>query len=363
MLELSKDIEGSQARLEIVKDYCEFQESKGHEFTEKELEKLANYILYEVEKEEKHKEIITNNRERTIAKRETSFEQLNTYDGHQTDFVENLVRNDKNIIFTKKYSITKKNLEDSPDLRSLREQIDFWTKKRQGMNRNDYDRYKIKSWIIEMRKDQYVIKSSIAPTMALLTYRPNSRRNISFDGGEYYSTRYNKVMYKNPVSFVNQKFIQLLLQYYSELKQESQEALDQDLWATMMDFDQLIEHTFDMSDKKDRILKFILIHKIDKETNEEIRYGIKKEFDEKYTNEKISLCWRQTIPKRIVERAEKEWLEFHFTNEEIPAYKTCSRCKQTKPMIPYYYSRNSGASCGYYSICKDCRKKEREHGR
>ena len=60
----------------------------------------------------------------TINKRETSFEGLVGQLENGEDGVYNLIKNDKNIIFQPKVSITKKDLEEIPPLRQLRDAIE-----------------------------------------------------------------------------------------------------------------------------------------------------------------------------------------------------------------------------------------------
>ena len=64
----------------------------------------------------------------TINKRETSFEGLIGQFENGEDGIYNLVKNDKNIIFQPKVTITKKDIEEIPPLRELRETIEKWEK-------------------------------------------------------------------------------------------------------------------------------------------------------------------------------------------------------------------------------------------
>lgn len=73
------------------------------------------------------------------------------------DGVYNLIKeNDKNVIFAPKISITKKDLEEIPPLRQLRDAIERWEAKLKVATGRDA--YIIKKALIEMRKDQYLIK-------------------------------------------------------------------------------------------------------------------------------------------------------------------------------------------------------------
>ena len=62
------------------------------------------------------------------------------------------------MIFRPKATITKKDIEEIPPLKQLREAIEYWENKLKTVTgRNAYI---IKSTIIEMRKDQYLIKDT-----------------------------------------------------------------------------------------------------------------------------------------------------------------------------------------------------------
>jgi hypothetical protein len=68
--------------------------------TELYLERLADYLVLCMEKQEKkERKILTDNRMATVNKRETSFEGLVGQLENGEDGIYNLIRNDKNILF------------------------------------------------------------------------------------------------------------------------------------------------------------------------------------------------------------------------------------------------------------------------
>jgi hypothetical protein len=108
--------------------------------------------------EKKERKILTDNRMMTVNKRETSFEGLSDQLENGEDGIYNLIANDKNIIFQPKISITKKDIETIPFLRQLREEISIWDTMLKTSSGKEA--YTIKKALIEMRKDQYVIKQA-----------------------------------------------------------------------------------------------------------------------------------------------------------------------------------------------------------
>ena len=71
--------------------------------------------------EKKEKKIVTNNRLVTINDREVSFEGLVSQLENGEDSIYNLITNDKRIIFKPKVEITKKDLDEIPLLKQLKD--------------------------------------------------------------------------------------------------------------------------------------------------------------------------------------------------------------------------------------------------
>jgi hypothetical protein len=75
------------------------------------------------------------------------------------DGIYNLINTGRQVLFSPKISITKQDLETIPCLKQLRETIDMWSsalKETAGTKQA----YTIKKALIEMRKDQYLIKQA-----------------------------------------------------------------------------------------------------------------------------------------------------------------------------------------------------------
>ena len=78
----------------------------------------------------------------------------------------------------------------------------------------------------------------------------------------------------------------------------------------------------------------------------------------KHSIEYISSLWCKKIPKLLSEQAQKDFLEWYFTNKEKGKWKKCTRCGEIKLAHNMFYSRNTSSKDGFYSICKDCRNKK-----
>ena len=149
MTKLDYSITSPIERKELVEKILE----ENSEPNDKYLEVLADYLVLGMEKQEKkEKKILTENRLSTINKREVSFEGLVSQFENGEDGVYNLMaEEDKNVIFKPKITITKKDLEEIPELRQLREAISVWENRLKTATGKDV--YIIKKTLIEMRRE------------------------------------------------------------------------------------------------------------------------------------------------------------------------------------------------------------------
>lgn len=306
-----------------------------------------------MEKEEKReKKILTDNRMTTVNKRETSFEGLVTQLENGEDGIYNLITENKQIIFQPKVTITKKDLEEIPDLRQLRETIEFWDKKLKTAEGKD--RFIIKKALIEMRKDQYVIKNAYRCPIVFnkITHSHNYPIQLidktkTFDENGY--------PVPEEFSLMNPKICEAILCNYSRLKQDSWNRLEGDTWHMIYDFEKLVDRALEPYPLYMRLLEY----KIDGLQNLIIQEKLQLEFGIKHSVEYISSLWRNKIPKLIAAAAEDEYLDWYYLNIERGKYKKCSRCGQIKLAHNKYFSKNKTSKDGFYSICKACRNNKR----
>ena len=209
------------------------------------LETLADYLVLCMEKQEKkERKLLTENRMATVNKRETSFEGLVSQLENGEDGIYNMMSNDKNQIFQPKVMITKKDVEEVPGLKQLREAIKYWEDKLKISSGRDA--FIIKKAIIDLRKDQYILKDA--------WYKPIVPKNItrsknyipldddfSFDDDGY--------VVPEGVSLCDPKVCSAILCNYSSLKQESWGEFERDLWFLMHDFDEVADAALKVSNK------------------------------------------------------------------------------------------------------------------
>lgn len=346
-LKLDYTLQDPDARNELVKKIIE--QTPPQRLTPKYLQLLADYLVFAMDKEErKKKNIITDNRMVTVNKRETSFEGLVEKFQNGEDGIYNIITNDKNIIFTPKISITEEDIQTIPGMKQLRDaiaQIEAQEKAATGKRR-----FLLKKQLIEMRKDQYVLKSTFkAPIYCLNATKSfnhialEEKISVNEDGS---------LKIEGNFSLLNPDHVSAVLCNYSRIKQDCWGQFSSDAYYMIQDLENLVDETLE----KDFPLYYdLLIYKIDGKTNEEIQSLLERDYGVRHSVEYISSLWRNKIPKMIAEQARKDWLIWHYTFEEKGQWKKCSRCGQIKLAHNMFFSKNNTSKDGFYSICKDCR--------
>ena len=297
--------------------------------------------------ERKERKILTDNRMMTVNKRECSFEGLVSQLENGEDGIYNLITDNKNQIFQPKVTITKKDLDEIQSLRQLREAINVWEAKLKVTEGKDA--FVIKKALIEMRKDQYVIKNAyrrpIVPNKLTrsthVTMLPDETSSFDEEG------------YPIPkgVSLLNPVVCSAILCNYSRLKEDSYDRFEGDLYYLMLAFDEIADKAL----KEYPLYEKIVECKVDGLQNTQIQEILQVEFGIKHSLEYISSLWRKKIPKLIASQAEDEYLYWYYLNIEKGKYKKCSRCGQVKLAHNKYFSKNKTSRDGFYSICKKCR--------
>lgn len=313
------------------------------------LEVLGSYIINATPK---NPNILTENRLVTIHKRETSYEGLVEKFENGEDGVHNLIINDKNVLLTHKKAITEKDIEEVPGLKELRGAIDYWETKYAAAKGKD--KFTIKKNLIEMRKDQYVLKDTHyqpmppSPTVQSIANIPLPEHITFNDKGEPESD--------GLISFFNPFHISALLCNYSALKMETETKFSSDFYYLMLDLDNLVGAALAEYPMYEAIVEW----KIDGIQNLEIQERLLEKFGKTHSIEYISALWRKKIPKIIAEKAKDNYLEWYYTNVERGRWKKCSRCGQIKLAHNRFFSKNKTSKDGYYSICKECRNAKKE---
>lgn len=348
---LDYSLQTPQERNELVKKIID--ETPPEQLTNKYLTILSDYIIFAMDKEErKKKKILTDNRMVTVNRRETSFQGLAGQLENGEDGIYNMIANDKNIIFMSKVTITEEDIKEIPGLKDLRDAIDNVEK--QFKAATGKRKFLLKKQLIEMRQDQYVLKSAYRQPMYMMNVT-KSFSKLQLDG-KITITEDGQVKSTELVSLFDQKHISALLCNYSKLKEDAWSKFSSDSYYLMEDLDNLIERTL-----KDKYPLYydLLIYKIDGKQNIEIQELLNKKHGIKHSVEYISSLWRNKIPKLLAEQAQEDYLIWHYTMQERGKWKRCSRCGEVKLAHNRFFSKNKTSKDGFYSICKCCRNKKK----
>lgn len=348
---LDYSLQTPQERNELVKKIID--ETPPEQLTNKYLTILSDYIIFAMDKEErKKKKILTDNRMVTVNRRETSFQGLAGQLENGEDGIYNMIANDKNIIFMPKVTITEEDIKEIPGLKDLRDAIDNVEK--QFKAATGKRKFLLKKQLIEMRQDQYVLKSAYRQPMYMMNVT-KSFSKLQLDG-KITITEDGQVKSTELVSLFDQKHVSALLCNYSKLKEDAWGKFGSDSYYLMEDLDNLIERTL-----KDKYPLYydLLIYKIDGKQNVEIQELLNEKHGIKHSVEYISSLWRNKIPKLLAEQAQEDYLVWHYTMEERGKWKRCSRCGEVKLAHNRFFSKNKTSKDGFYSICKCCRNKKK----
>lgn len=348
---LDYSLQTPQERNELVKKIID--ETPPEQLTNKYLTILSDYIIFAMDKEErKKKKILTDNRMVTVNRRETSFQGLAGQLENGEDGIYNMIANDKNIIFMPKVTITEEDIKEIPGLKELRDAIDVVEK--QFKAATGKRKFLLKKQLIEMRQDQYVIKSAYRQPMYMMNVT-KSFSKLQLDGKITIADD-GTVSSTELVSLFDQKHVSALLCNYSKLKEDAWGKFGSDSYYLMEDLDNLIERTLK---GKYPLYYDLLIYKIDGKQNVEIQELLNEKHGIKHSVEYISSLWRNKIPKLLAEQAQEDYLVWHYTMEERGKWKRCSRCGEVKLAHNRFFSKNKTSKDGFYSICKCCRNKKK----
>lgn len=243
-----------------------------------------------------------------------------------------------------------------PELRQIRESIAVW--KNILSTAKGKDAYIAKSAIIDLQRDQYLVKESYQKPVMFQTITISKFPTLL---NESYEFKDFAQFESTGISLTDPKVISAILCNYSRLKEHCYGKFNSDLWCLMQDFDEVVDEALREYPLYERIVEY----KIDAKQNFEIQQLLEQEFGTTHSPEYISSLWRNKIPEVIAAGAKNIFLNWHYTKKDPKSakWKTCSRCGQTKLASNIYFSKNRTSKDGFYSICKECRNKKYKEGK
>lgn len=302
----------------------------------------------------KNKYILTSNRMVTVDKRETSFQGFSENLENQENGIYNFITEaDKNILLTPKIQITEQDIQSIPPLAELRQAIDLIEKqKNAAMGRK---KALLTKHLIEMRKDQYVIKNAFKQPVIVTKVIRNFGKKLHLNENITINKK-GEPESNGLISLFNPIHISCLLCNYTNLKKELSGKIENDFYYLINDFEELINKTL----CGDYAIYLDLIKlKFEDKTSKQIAEALLQKYGYTYSTEYISILWRKKIPKLLADKAKQDWIVWHYTFEEKGKWKKCSKCQEIKLAHPYFFTKNKTSKDGWYSICKCCRNQKK----
>lgn len=393
MLNLDFSINTSKDRKNFIGNYMAEQNANGYTFTQKEIETMANYILYG--KDEDGTSIV-DRKEVEIDTRYSSYKKKRPESLEA--LMESPAFNETNIVTTNIYKKEKPKIDrekdkDIPGIQELWNSIDNLDHKIKVTEGKEEDTsikpltsqqlYKAKHHLIELRTQQYLLKDSVKPTLPPANpidrlYTMDNDPFIGWDNkdSEYsiaplglYSSKperfqrpakiierdyfYNKDA-KFILDFRNPNHIYELIESYDELlitAENDPENLLDDIIETLdfyIDFAELDEEK-----------TLILQRKIKKVPVIDIKKELEEKLNISHSSNYISTIYTQKICREIAEGAALHY-DMYMNREYTNMWKKCSQCGELKFLDPRVFMRKSRSSDGYNSKCKKCCKENRQ---
>lgn len=210
MIKLDQNIKTAQERVEYIKEKLTGEENQ------RELIYAANYILFA----EKNDKIISDNRNITVTKRETSFEGICSKLENGENGIYNLISGlGKQAYLTIKDPITEEDYENIPELREITEALERLEKKLAKTPPGK--KYPIKKQILELRDLRKLLKTEYTHYMHLQPNSKTIRNLLTFTFDENITiTEDGDVISDGKINFFNPKHISAILCNYSKLRQD-----------------------------------------------------------------------------------------------------------------------------------------------
>lgn len=302
----------------------------------------------------KGKYILTPNRMVTVDKREISFQGFSENLENQESGIYNFITEaDKNVLLTPKIQITEQDIQDILPLAELRKAIDLIEKqKNAAIGRR---KALLTKHLIEMRKDQYVIKNAFKQPVVVTKVIRNFGKKLHLNENITINEK-GEPESDGLISLFNPTHISCLLCNYTNLKKELSGKIENDFYYLINDFEKLINKTL----CGDYAIYLDLIKlKFKDKTSKQIAEALLQKYGYTYSTEYISILWRKKIPKLLADKAKQDWIVWHYTFEEKGKWKKCSKCQEIKLAHPYFFTKNKTSKDGWYSICKCCRNQKK----
>jgi hypothetical protein len=301
----------------------------------KDLEALANYLLYAKDSEATD-DTVTDYRKKRNSSREASIEKIMKVSTTRKE-------TNRSILKTPKIKVTRQDRNQHIELQRTGDAIVSITKMiRQKVDSSgnvlsDREIRRLK-WIrTDMQKDEIAVKTEL-------------KKYVRFQSVIKAEPDMNALSY---IRFDDKEIIRILIEDYSELKEQSYEDTYGYMKIIMFTFEELVELT-NLQD----YMKDILLWKIDNIQYDDMINMLKDKYDIKMTKPRLSKITRETLPTMIVEAYKQQKEDWVYTYKIKGTYKECSTCKTNYLATTKYFHPNKQVKSGLRSVCKECRQRK-----
>ena len=386
MLNLDFTLSSSKERRQFINKYIE-----NKTFTNKEIETMANYILYGKDDDGTS---IVDRKEIEIATKYGSYkkkapESLDSLMENPA-FNENKVTN-VNIYKKEKPTIDRERDKDVPGIQDLWKTIDYYqhlidvnsgkVEDQNARKLTPLELYKIKHMVIELRREQFTLRDMVKPTLfygspiqdieipistdipwdsdkdfsikplGLFSSKPSRFKDIlNLEEKDYHYNQDSKYI----LDFTNPLHIYYLIEYYEDLliaAEDKPEKLTDDIIETL---DFYIEMA-DLDPTKSTILEM----KKKKYSVQDIQKEIKTKYNSTHSTNYISTIYKQKICGEIAAAAQLHY-DMYLNRDNKSKWKKCNQCGEIKFLDSRNFMRKAKSSDGYNSKCKKCCKENRK---
>ena len=405
MLKLDFSIEQSTDRAEFVNNF--FSANPDYKPTQSELDTLSNYILYGKDPDG------TSVVDRGEVEIETKY---NSYSKRKAESLDELMEtpgfNENTVVTQYVYRHPKSSIDrevdiNIPGMRELWESIDRVayildlydgkiepdpTQKPVALSAyTSTDIYKLRHHLIDMRKQQYVLKEAYGGTEH--TFNPNVHKGAHIGPSNPDSIEWDKVWFyplglvgcphdsrfvsprnygktvspwdqrQDPtliegvvIDFTNPAHIYELAKHSEELGAASTAANEAD--GTIAAIRETLRFYGEFARLAD-CRKDIWELKCRQASNATIRKIVNEKYGTSYNENYISTLFKQNICTDIAAAARLHY-DYFLNRDDAMAWKVCGGCGQTKLRDPREFMRKAKSSDGLASRCKECEKIARQ---
>ena len=257
-----------------------------------------------------------------------------------------------------KPTFTREENTDIPSIKELWATIDLY----EALLAQDLSpelRYEYKHMIIDLRRQQYILRDihrppltlharptiSITP-LSLSVFPPIPLALSPIKFVEDSPTGYDES--QSYVDFTNPLHIRRAIEFYNELA-----ADDRNLTAAENIINPALDFYISYAKLRPELLRIIELKKA-RYSNNYIAAAINQEFNKKYSSTYISSLYSSAIAQ-IVERAYLCY-QYYLNRHNPAAFKICTTCQQLKLRTPLEFTRKARNKDGFSNQCKECDK-------